>query len=71
MVQLLARKKTAKFFFAQKQNPSQIPKDSEIGWKCLPTSKRSKPIRLLTPSESSCSDEQLVIGYSLPNFQLI
>ena len=35
------------------------------------TSNRSKPIGVLTRTKSSCSDERLPIGYSLPDFQLI
>jgi len=33
------------------------------------TSNRSKPIRVLTRTKSSCSDERLPIGYSIRNFQ--
>ena len=33
------------------------------------TSNRSKPIRVLTRTKSSCSDERLPIGYLLPDFQ--
>ena len=35
------------------------------------TSNGSKPIRVLTRTKSSCSDERLPISYSLPDFQLI
>ena len=35
------------------------------------TSNRSKPIRVLTRTQSSCSDDRLPIGYLLPDFQPI
>ena len=37
----------------------------------MPTSNRSKPIRVLTRTKSSCSDERQPISYSLPDFQQI
>ena len=33
------------------------------------TSNRSKPIGVLTPTKSSCSDDRLPIGYSMPDFR--
>ena len=35
------------------------------------TSNRSKTIRVLTRTQSSCSDDRLPIGYLLPDFQPI
>ena len=35
------------------------------------TSNRSKPIRVLTRTKCSCSDDRLPISYSLPDFQQI
>ena len=35
------------------------------------TSNRSKPIRVLTRTKCSCSDDRLPIGYLLPDFQQV
>ena len=35
------------------------------------TSNGSKPIRVLTRTKSSCSDDRLPLGYDIPDFELI
>ena len=52
-------------------NFAVISRNSRKSWKKLETSNRSNPVRVLTRTKCSCSDDRLSMGYLLPDFQLI